>query len=421
MKHTVLRHIHQIATPIGQTARRGPQMKQLRLIEDGAIWIAGDKIRMVDSDSTVIAALPDLPEIHWVDAKNKCAIPGFVDAHTHFLFAGTRAQEFDERLAGVAYLDLLAKGGGICSTMQAVREASAEELFQQGKETLQEMLQFGITTLEGKSGYGLNEPDELKQLAVMKRLDQEQPITILRTYLGAHAVPPEYAKNSNGYVDFIRENMLPQIEERALADYVDVFCEKGVFNLAQSRAILERAKELGFSLKLHADEMTSIGGAGLACELNALSADHLLSISHEDIHRLADSNTIAVLLPATAFCMRRPYAPARQLIQQGAAVALASDFNPGSCYTYSTALLFALSVIQMQMTTAEVLTGMTLNGAAALGKAAEIGSLEAGKQADILLLNAPDYRYLAYKTGVNLVENVFKGGVACELPHHRPC
>ena len=410
MGQIVLRHIRQIATPEGKKERKGREMNQLRLIEDGAIWIEEDRIRMVGSDDEVMAALRETDDIEWLDGSGKCAIPGFVDAHTHFLFAGNRAEEFDDRLAGVPYLELLARGGGICSTMQAVRDASEEDLFYIGEEILRDMLRFGITTVEGKSGYGLNQEDELKQLRVMRRLDDAQPLDIVSTYLGAHAVPPEYQDDSDGYVDFMIEQMLPLVKKEGLADFVDVFCEQGVFSLEQSRRILTRAKALGFALKLHADEMSSLGGAGLAHELGAVSADHLLSISKEDIARLSTGDTKAVLLPATAFCMRCPYAPVRELIEHGVAVALASDFNPGSCFTYSTALLFALAVIQMRLTSAETLTAMTLNGAAALNRADGIGSIEAGKKADIVLLAAPDYRFLVYQTGMNLVQQVIKAG-----------
>ncbi|TYZ24874.1 imidazolonepropionase [Selenomonas ruminis] len=410
MEQIVLRHIQQIATPEGKTERKGKEMNQLHLIADGAIWIEQDRIRMVGTDKEVMAAIGEKDAIQWIDGSGKCAIPGFVDAHTHFLFAGSRAEEFDDRLAGVPYLELLARGGGICSTMQAVRETSEEELFHAGKKILQDMLRYGITTVEGKSGYGLNREDELKQLRVMRRLDKDLPLDIVSTYLGGHAVPPEYREDSDGYVDFMLEEMLPLIKKEGLADFVDVFCEQGVFSLEQSRRILTRAKALGFAVKLHADEMSSMGGAGLAHELGAVSADHLLSIRKEDILRLSTGNTKAVLLPATAFCMRCSYAPARELIAHDVAVALASDFNPGSCFTYSTALLFALAVIQMRLTSAETLTAMTLNGAAALNRAAEIGSIEAGKKADILLLAAPDYRFLAYQTGMNLVQQVIKDG-----------
>ena len=410
MGQLVVRHIQQIATPEGKTERKGKKMNQLRLIEDGAIWIEEDRIRMVGPEDEVMAALRETDDIEWLDGRGKCAIPGFVDAHTHFLFVGCRAEEFEDRLAGVPYLELLARGGGICRTMQAVREASEEELLSTGKKVLRDMLRFGITTVEGKSGYGLNREDELKQLRVMRRLNREQPIDIVSTYLGGHAVPPEYQGDSDGYVEFMTEKMLPLVKDEGLADFVDVFCEQGVFSLEQSRRILTRAKALGFALKLHADEMSSLGGAGLAHELGAVSADHLLSISREDILRLSAGNTKAVLLPATAFCMRCPYAPARELIAHDVAVALASDFNPGSCFTYSTALIFALAVIQMRLTSAETLTAMTLNGAAALDRAAEIGSLEAGKKADIIMLAAPDYRFLAYQTGMNLVQQVIKDG-----------
>jgi imidazolonepropionase len=307
----------------------------------------------------------------------------------------------------VPYLELLQRGGGIVSTMQATRAASEEELYELGRQTLMAMLQLGVTTVEGKSGYGLDAPTELRLLRTMRRLDHDLPLHVVNTYLGAHAVPPEYKDHADDYVNFIIAQVLPQVAAGHLAEFVDVFCETGVFTNAQSERIMQAAQQHGLALKLHADEMSSTGGAGLACRMGAVSADHLLSISDADIEALAKSQTVAVLLPATAFCMRKKYAPARQMIQAGAAVALASDYNPGSCYTYSVPLILGLAVIAMQMTTAEALTAMTLNAAAAVGRADRIGSIEKGKRADIVLLNAPDYRFLVYKTGLNLVDKVF--------------
>ena len=408
-----LRHIAQLATPVGRQAKRGAEMKDLQLVADAAIWAQDGTIRAAGRDADVMAEAQaaGVREAEMQDAAGKTAVPGFVDPHTHFLFAGARAEEFDDRLAGVPYLELLQRGGGIVSTMQATRAAGEDELYAIGRRTLADMLTLGVTTVEGKSGYGLDLKTELRLLRVMQRLDHDLPTSVVRTYLGAHAVPPEYQGRQGDYVDFIIETVLPRVADEHLATFVDVFCETGVFTNEESERILRAAQAKGFLAKLHADEMSSTGGAGLACRLGAVSADHLLSISDADIEALGESETVAVLLPATAFCMRKPYAPARRMMEAGAAVALASDYNPGSCYTYSVPLIFGLAVIAMHMTAAEALTAMTLNAAAAVGRAAAIGSIEPGKRADIVLLDAPDYRFLAYKTGLNLVERVYCGGV----------
>jgi imidazolonepropionase len=414
-----LRHIAQLATPVGRQAKRGAEMKDLQLVADAAIWAQDGTIRAAGRDADVMAEAQaaGVREAEMQDAAGKTAVPGFVDPHTHFLFAGARAEEFDDRLAGVPYLELLQRGGGIVSTMQATRAAGEDELYAIGRRTLADMLTLGVTTVEGKSGYGLDLKTELRLLRVMQRLDHDLPTSVVRTYLGAHAVPPEYQGRQGDYVDFIIETVLPRVAAEHLATFVDVFCETGVFTNEESERILRAAQAKGLLAKLHADEMSSTGGAGLACRLGAVSADHLLSISDADIGALGESKTVAVLLPATAFCMRKPYAPARRMMEAGAAVALASDYNPGSCYTYSVPLIFGLAVIAMHMTAAEALTAMTLNAAAAVGRAAAIGSIEPGKRADIVLLDAPDYRFLAYKTGLNLVERVYCGGA---LSHQHP-
>ena len=422
MQETIIRGIAQLATPIGREARHGAAMRELTIVSGAAIWVEDGVIQAVGKEADVLRAAEERASVaaalhkssaegvQVIDARGQCAVPGFVDPHTHFLFAGARAEEFDDRLAGVPYLTLLVRGGGIVATMRETRAATEEALFVHGARVLRSMLSLGVTTVEGKSGYGLDRETELRLLRVLRRLDRELPTSVAATYLGAHAVPPEYAGRLDDYVDFLVDEMLPLIAREHLAEFVDVFCETGVFTAAQARRILVAARARGFSLKLHADEMSSTGGAELAAELGAVSADHLLSVSPEGIEALAASRTVAVLLPATAFCMRKAYAPARKLIDSGAAVALASDYNPGSCYTYSLPLVFALAVIAMHMTAAEALTAATLNAAAALGRADAIGSIEPGKRGDIVLLDAPDYRYLSYQTGLNLARTVLKDG-----------
>lgn len=411
MPELLLRHIAQIATPEGWKAQHGAAMNKLKLYKDAAIFIENGRIAAVGPDAVLSpAVLMKHPTLEILDVTGKCVVPGFVDPHTHFLFGGARVEEFVDRLEGVPYLDLLQRGGGICSTMQATRKASFENLYEKGKSVLQQMLHLGVTTVEGKSGYGLDLENEIKLLTVMQKLQQNQPVSLVMTYLGAHAVPPEYKGRADDYVNFILNTVLPVIQQKKLAEFVDVFCETGVFTPRQTEKILQAAAARGFGIKLHADEMSSTGGGGLASRLGAVSADHLLAVNEDDIRALAQSPTVAVLLPATAFCMRKSYAPARKMIDAGCAVALASDFNPGSCYTYSVPLILALAVIAMHMTMEEALTAITLNAAAAVGRAQSCGSIEPGKQADLLVLREADYRYLVYDTGMNIVEYVIKDG-----------
>ena len=412
MRRLLIQNIFQLATPIGQKAVYGEQMNDIKIYQDAAIYCEDGIIKLVDSREKVLSKIGRINKsnIKVIDADGKCVIPGFVDPHTHFLFGGTRASEFVSRLEGVSYLDLLKGGGGIVSTMKATRSLSDKELYNTGKKVLEAMLKQGFTTVEGKSGYGLDHDTEIRMLKAMQKMDELLPITLKRTFLGAHAVPPEFKGNPKGYIDFIIKDVLPEIANKHLAEFCDVFCEKGVFSVEQSRKLLLKARRLGLKLKLHADELVSTGGGGLAADLNMVSADHLLAVSDEDISKLAKSNTIAVLLPMTAFCMRKNFAPARKMIDKGCAVSLASDFNPGSCYSYSASLILALAVISMHMTINEALTAITLNGAAALDMADTIGSIEPGKQADLLILDKPDYRFLVYLTGINIVKHLIKDG-----------
>lgn len=408
MKKTLIKNIGQLVTPKGWTALRGEAMGRLEIRQDAAIYMEEGRIREIGPSRELLSLADGATEV--IDGEGKCAVPGFVDPHTHFLFGGSRADEFISRLEGVPYLELLRRGGGICSTMRATRQSTEPELFAQGKRVLGAMLRFGVTSLEGKSGYGLDRETELRQLRVLRRLGEEGTQTLRTTFLGAHALPPEYAGRSEAYIDFLIREMLPAVKAEGLADFCDVFCETGVFTIEESRRLLQAAAALGLKLKIHADEINSTGGAGLAARLGAVSADHLLAVSPEDIGALAASPTIAVLLPATAFCMRKAFAPGRTMIDAGCAVALASDFNPGSCCTYSIPLLLALAVVGMELTMEEALTAMTLNAAAAIGMAGELGSLEPGKAGDVLLLTEPDYRFLVYKTGINSVAHVVKNG-----------
>ncbi|WP_196594031.1 imidazolonepropionase [Pectinatus sottacetonis] len=410
MNRLLIKNISQIATPLGNKALHGSAMDNIKIYKDAAIYCENDIIRKVGLTHEVLASVGSCSDINIIDAAGKCAIPGFTDPHTHFLFGGTRADEFISRLEGVPYMELLKRGGGIVNTMQKTRNMSCTELYEAGKNTLHNMIKQGFTTIEGKSGYGLDLTTEINMLKAMKKLQADLPISLKSTFLGAHAVPPEYKNNSDGFIDFTIEKVLPIVAKEKLADFCDIFCEKNVFTIEQSEKLLLAAQKLGLKSKIHADEIVSTGGGGLAAKINATSADHLLAVSSSDINKLAASTTIAVLLPLTAFCMRKDFAPARKMIDKGCSIALASDFNPGSCYSYSSSLILALAVINMHMTINEALTAITLNAAAAVDEAAVSGSIEAGKKADILIMDKSDYRFLVYHTGINIIKHVIKAG-----------
>lgn len=413
MKKTIICQAAQIVTAMGNKARHGQDMKQLKIIENGAIYIEDEIIKAVGSTEEILARYylkEGGSEFKLIDASGCTVLPGFVDSHTHFIFGGYRPDEFLQVLVGAEYLEILQNGGGIQSTVRATRKASFEELYRAGMKRLKDMLSMGVTTVEGKSGYGLDFDCEYKQLEVMKVLDKDQPIDIARTYLGAHAIPEDYKGNSDEYLNFMIEKVLPVIKEKRLAEFVDVFCEEGVFTIEQSRVLLSRAKEMGFDLKIHADEMLSFGGGELAADLDAASGDHLLKVSDIGIEKLSRKDTVMTLLPCTAFCLNKPYAAARKMIDAGCAVALASDYNPGSCFTNSIPLILALAVIKMGMSIEEALCAITLNGAAAIKKSNQVGTIEVGKKADIIILEYPDYQFLVYHSGKNIVKSVIKNG-----------
>ena len=407
MSKLIIKNASQIATPIGHSAKFGKEMNEVKVYENASIVVEDGKITKIGAD-----ALEGIDESGYevIDAKGKAVLPGFVDSHTHFTFGGYRADEFSWRLRGDSYMDIMNRGGGIQSTVNATREASEDELFESGMQRLDSMLAFGVTSVEGKSGYGLDKDTELKQLRVMKKLNESHPIDITSTFLGAHAVPKEYKGRSNEYIDFLINAVLPEVANGKLAEYFDVFTEKGVFDIEESRKMYTAAKNAGMKLKIHADEIVTLGGAELAAEFKMTSADHLLHASDEGLRKMAENKVISTLLPTTAFCIKEPYARARFMIEHGSAVALATDFNPCSGFTNSIPLMFALATIYMGMTPEEAITALTLNGAAAIDKAETVGSLEVGKNADIVILKFPSYNYLPYHTGVNIVEKVVKNG-----------
>lgn len=405
----VIRRASQLVgiTPAENLSKSGSDMARLDLIENGSLVLRDGRIDWIGPDSH-LPALPDGAKT--IEATGHVILPGLVDSHTHLIFAGSREDELEMRLRGDSYQEISARGGGILSTVRQVRQCSRGQLKELARPRLRRLLEFGVTTVEIKSGYGLTLADELKCLEAIAELNSEGPLELVPTFLGAHAVPAEYRSNRAGYLRLLTEEMLPAVAKGQLADFCDVFCEQGVFDLDESRTILSRARDLGLKLKLHADEMTPLGGAELAARLGAVSADHLLCITEAGIDALADSSTVATLLPGTAFFLGFPYAPARRLIERGLAIALASDCNPGTCPTENLPLVGTMACTQMGMLPPEVVNALTLNAAAALGRSERIGSLAAGKQADLILCAVPDYRRLFYHFGVNHVRLVIKRG-----------
>jgi len=389
---------------------RGRDMQELEVIERGWVACAGERIAAVGPRASVENQVEVTSRTQVIDAQGKVVTPGLIDPHTHLIFGGSREDEFYLRARGADYMEIMEAGGGILSSVRATRSASLEELVTSGRQRLQWMLQMGVTTVECKSGYGLDLQTELKQLEAVRILQQEQPVELVPTFLGAHAWPPEYEGNQEGYVGFLVDTVLPAVREQGVAEYVDVFTEKGVFSVEQSRRIFQRAVELGFSLRVHADEMHTLGGAELAAELGMASADHLLMVSPQGISALAESDVMPILLPGTAFSLRKPYAPARKMLEAGLPLALATDFNPGSCPTANLVLVMSLACLYMAMTPEEVFNAVTINAAHSLGRSSRLGSLEPGKQADVVIFGVDDYKKVPYFIGVNLVETVIKAG-----------
>lgn len=395
--------------------QRGQRLGDLGVIADGAVVIRDEKILAVGKTDELRAAYPDEPTL---DAGRCVVMPGFVDPHTHLIWAGDRADEFEMKMAGANYLDILAAGGGIISTVKATRTASLEALIAQTRPRLLRMFAHGTTTAEAKTGYGLTTASELRLLKALLALDDEGPLDLAITFLGAHAIAPEYRDDPQGYTDEIVNSTLPMLKEwwgihapRHDLPFVDVFCENKAVTLEQSRQILTRAASLGFPLKIHADEFDNLGGAALAVELGAASADHLVKTSDADIAALGKSDTVAVSLPCTPFGLAEcEYTPARKLIEADAILALATDCNPGTTWNESMQFVIALACRAMKLTPAQAIAATTINSAHAIRRAHEIGSIEVGKQADMLILSVNDYRQLGYRYGTNLVKHVIKRG-----------
>ena len=389
--------------------KRGAEMGHIGAMADGALAIRGGKVLAVGTTSEIISGFSQ-KKGRPLDASGKTVIPGFVDAHAHLVFSGTRENEMVMKLEGKSYMDILEAGGGIQRTVRATRAASEKELLAGTLKTMDRMLLHGTTTVEGKSGYGLDRDTELRSLIVMEVAARRHPVEIVRTFLGAHAVPPEYEGDSNGYMDMLISNVLPEVARLKLASFCDVFCEEGIFSVDQSRRLLLAARKMGMRPKLHADEIVCTGGAELAAEVGAISADHLLKASTEGLEKMAKAGVVAVLLPGTPFSlMQRDHADARAMISMGLPVALATDFNP-NCMTESMPFIIALAGYNMRMTPSEALAAATINAACAIGKENEVGSLQPGKNADITILDAPNHLHIPYHFGVNLVETVIKRG-----------
>ncbi|ATF14777.1 imidazolonepropionase [Brevibacillus brevis X23] len=408
-----IRHASQLATLAGRSSSPvvGAQMNELSIIEDGSIWLEDGVIQRVGTDEELALYYRDRAhEAQIIDASGKLVTPGLIDPHTHLVHAGSRQNEFNMRLNGATYMEIMNNGGGIHSTTAATRAATHEELFAQSKQRLDQFLLHGVTTVEAKSGYGLTLEDELKQLEVAKQLHEEHPMDIVSTFMGAHAVPREYKENPDAFVDVVIEEMIPEVARRKLAVFNDVFCERGVFTPEQSRRILEAGVRHGLLPKIHADEIEPYEGAELAASVGAVSADHLLRASDKGIEQMAEAGVIAVLLPGTAFFLMAESANGRKMIDRGVAVAISTDCNPGSSPTVSLPLIMNLGCLKMGMTPAEVLTAATINAAHAIRCAHEVGSLEVGKKADVTIFDVPDFMTLQYRYGINHVNTVIKNG-----------
>ncbi len=385
-------------------------LNELGIIEKGGVAIRGNQILAVDSTKNIKRLVKPGSRPQIVDAKNKTVMPGFIDSHTHLAFAGSREHEFVQKIQGKSYMEILESGGGINVTVNATRKASKNTLVRLTQPTLSRMLEYGTTTVEGKSGYGLETNHEIKQLLALRDLNLIHPIEIVPTFMGAHVVPIKYKNKPDDYVKLVTEKMIPNVAKRGLAEFCDVFAEKGVFDIEQSRKILQAGKHHGLRPKVHADEMTTLGGAELAAEVGAVSADHLLKVSNQGIKSLAEKQIVAVLLPATALVlMKKEYAPARTLIKAGVPVALATDYNP-NCMTESMQLVLTLACLNMRMTPAEAISAATINAAHAINRSHLVGSLEPNKQADILIMDVPNHAQIPYHFGVNLVHKVIKAG-----------
>jgi imidazolonepropionase len=403
----LIHNIGLLQTPTGCTSRRGSEQGENRECRNAAVLIDGGTIVAITENGTI----PDCPaDTETLDAGGRLVTPGWVDAHTHLVFGGWRHHEIPLKLKGASYLEILQSGGGILDTVRQTRNMSESDLFTRASGFLDEQLRLGVTTTEIKSGYGLDLENELKQLRVIDRLNRDHAMDVVATYLGAHAVPPEFIGRADEYVDFVCKIVLPEVARENLAQYCDVFCETGVFSAEQSRRILETARSLGLGLKIHADEIDALGGAEVAGKLHATTAEHLIATTDTGIDALSKGNVTACLLPQTSLYLNKPFARARNMIENNVAVAIATDFNPGSCPSLNLQLCVNLAYLKYRMTPQEVLTAVTLNAACAIGLGEKLGSVEAGKQADLTIWDADGMELLCYRMGSNLAKTVVKKG-----------
>ncbi|MCP4706652.1 MAG: imidazolonepropionase [candidate division Zixibacteria bacterium] len=407
----LITNIGQLITMNGPVPRLGDSMNDLGLINGGAVAVAGEEILAV-GESEAVEGKVDLAEgCIAIDAGGGVVTPGFIDPHTHPVFSRTREDEFEMRIMGKSYMDIANAGGGIRASVRDLRETSKAELTKKTTTRLHTMLSYGTTTIEAKSGYGLSTESEIKSLEIINNLNETQPIDLIPTFLGAHEVPDEFRDKREKYIDLLINEMIPKVVENKLAEFCDIFCEKDVFNIEESRKIMKAAQKHGLKLKFHADELGASGGSELAAELGAVSADHLVHISDNGIKAMAEAGTVAVLLPGTCFSLGlKDYAPARKMIESGIVVALSTDCNPGSSYTESLPMIISLAGLNYKLTAAESISAVTVNAACAIDRGGKIGMLTTGLTADIVLWKINDYRELPYHYGVNSVHKVIKGG-----------
>ena len=405
----IIKNIGKLVTMKGSSFPRvGKQMNEFEIIENAYIAIASGEIFEVGVGEGYLKLVDENTKVD--DASGLLVTPGLIDSHTHLVHGGSRENEFSKKLNGVPYIQILQEGGGILSTVNSTKNATSDELYNKSKKSLDRMLEFGVTTVEGKSGYGLDLETEIKQLEVAHKLDKEHPVDLVHTFLGAHAIPKEYKGNNEAYIKILVDEMMPKIQELGLAEFCDVFCEEGVFSVEESEYILNKAKELGYKLKIHADEIVPIGGAELAAKLGCVSADHLMAASDQGLRDMASKGIIANLLPGTSFNLNKKSADGRKMIDMDVPVSLSSDYNPGSCPSENLQFAMQLGCLNLKMTPNEVLTAATINAAHCIDRANEIGSIEVGKKADIAIFDAPNVEYLMYHFGINHIDRVYKKG-----------
>lgn len=405
----IIKNIGKLVTMQGSfLPKTGKGMNELIILENAYIAVVEGKVFKVGTGEDYKTLVGENTIID--DASGMLVTPGLVDSHTHLVHGGSRENEFSKKLNGVPYIQILQEGGGILSTVNSTKKATFDELYKKAKKSLDRMLEFGVTTVEEKSGYGLELETEVKQLQVAHKLDKDHPVDLVHTFLGAHAVPVEYKSNSDAYIKLLVEEIMPKVKELGLAEFCDVFCEEGVFSVEESNYILSKAKEMGYKLKIHADEIVPIGGAELAAKLGCISADHLMAASEQGLKDMAQKGVIANILPGTSFNLNKPSADGRKMIDLNVPISLSSDYNPGSCPSENLQLVMQLGCLNLKMTPNEVLTAVTINAAHCVDRATEIGSIEIGKKADIAVFDAPNVEYLMYHFGINHIDRVYKEG-----------